>query len=267
MAIDPEIKPKRTAAFYQQLLQGSLGLPLTSDTSVEVPCQYPDAILVSIDFENGDKIEQCMKSGNMEKKLKIQAGVSILDTRDLSSSSSPPQETLKTYNIVLGHSSYKKHSERKFLFGKTEWLCGPAHLLNSIEKLVDRTRNIILVGHGLIKDHRVLKALGFDFKTSISGILDTQQMAYAILGKPEDRGSLRLKGVLEKLDCTFEGYHSAGNDANFTLRALLLLAVEDYSGHEESLDDGMKKRLENIKALGRSQLPIPVADVCDTELN
>ena len=60
-------------------------------------------------------------------------------------------------------------------------------------------------------------------------------MARTIFGPSDTRGSLRLKNILAKLNCPAERCHVAGNDANFTLRALLLLVAEYYSGFEDSL--------------------------------
>ena len=186
-------------------------------------------------------------------RRKLKLGVSIFDTRILSLPSI--QEALQTYNIGLGGSpSDKKRIDRRFYFGETNWIRPLANLLDSIEELVDRTRNIILVGHGFSSDLHVLRSIGFDLETSVVGILDTEAMARTIFGPSDTRGGLRLKNILAKLNCPVERCHVAGNDANFTLRALLLLVAECYFGFEDSLNDKARERLEKIKAIGHSPL-------------
>ncbi|KAH8819950.1 hypothetical protein F5884DRAFT_849235 [Xylogone sp. PMI_703] len=233
-----------------QFLQEALGLPTIKHTPTLASNQSLDIIFVCIDFEGGTQITSHAKSGSMGKQKRAQAGISIFDTRILSSTL--PQETLRTYNIGLGGSpSFKRRIDRRFLFGETTWIPQLSNLLDSIEKLVDRTRNIILVGHCLPSDLPVLRALGFDLETSVINILDTEVMAQAILGLP----GCRLKSLLEKLNCPVERCHVAGNDADFTLRALLLLVAEHYSKFEGSLDDISRERLERIEAIGRCPIP------------
>ena len=168
-----------------------------------MPNEYSDVIFVCIGFEGRELIESHAGTGSMGRKKQAQAGVSIFDTRILSSPL--PQEALRTYNIGLGgSSSNKRRIHRRFLFGQTNWIRRLGDLLESIEKLVDRTRNIVLVGHGFIADVRALQSLG----------------------------------------CPVEGCYIAGNDANFTLRPLLLLAAESYSGFEDSMDDNARERFQ-----------------------
>lgn len=243
-----------------------MGLP-TND-SKSTPTEYSDVLFICIDFENGKQIISRVIDNDCIGKIEAQAGVSIFDTRTLMNSPlpSPSQETplpvgLQTYNISLGGSpSTKKLVDRRFLFGETKWI-QLADLSASIEKLVDRTRNIVLVGHGFAADLHVLKALGFDLETSIAGFLDTEAEARAIFGPPDARGGLRLGRVLARLKCAVGGCHVAGNDANFTLQALLLLAAEAYSGSEDSLDGSARERLEIIRAIDlRGEVTTGVVD-------
>jgi hypothetical protein len=55
-----------------------------------------------------------------------------------------------------------------------------------------------------------------------------------------------LERVLERLECPHAHMHSAGNDANFTLRALLLLGVATYSSRYEHLEDETWKMLDKL---------------------
>lgn len=142
------------------------------------------------------------------------------------------------------------------MFGETKWSDIPG-LLGLLQNLIDRTSNIVLVGHAFLSDLRVLESLGFDLKTSIIGIIDTDLEARGILGESEVRRGSRLRDVLERLRCHVGGCHIAGNDANFTLRVLLLLAAEAHSGSEDSLNETMRERLNMINAICHSLLPVP----------
>jgi hypothetical protein len=237
-----------------QLLQVALGLLPTGDLSSESHIDHSDFILVSIDFENGTWLQSRAAIGNVGAK-QCQAGISIFDTRTLSSPSGSPEETFKTYNIGLGKNSpsSRRRSNNRFLFGETKWI-KLGDLSDYIEQFIDRTRKIILVGHSFDRDKHVLQALRFDLQTSITGILDTETLANTILGPPVMRGSRRLKNILAQLGCDLEGYHSAGNDANFTLRSLLLLAAQHYAGLG-NLDSCTQQRLERIKSIGHSSIP------------
>ena len=131
-----------------------MDLPTIGHASAIAPDQNSDIIFVCIDFENGKQIRSHASSGSMGRKKKAQAGVSIFDTRILSAASPSPQDALRTYNIGFGGSpSDKRLIDRRFLFGETNWIPGLANLLDSIEALVDRTRKIILVGHGFSSDY------------------------------------------------------------------------------------------------------------------
>jgi len=239
-----------------QLLQVALGLPFTGDFSTETRIDPLDVVLVSIDFENGRWIKSCAVTGALGDK-QCQAGISIFDTKTLSSPSALQEGTLKTFNIGVGkHSpSSKGRFNHRFLFGEMRFL-KLGDLSDFMDKFIDRTRNIILVGHNPHGDLNVLQALGFDLKTSIIGVLDTEMIANIVLGPSVVRGTRRLRDVLAQLGCHFEGFHSAGNDANFTLRALLLLAAEHYAGLE-NLDACTQQRLKRIKSIGHSPVPCP----------
>ena len=186
-----------------------------------------------------------------------QVGISILDTRDLNP---PPQEnvlTLATYNFVTGSDSYYAASAKRYLWGTPEKIL-PSDMLNAMNKHVSRPdRNIILVGHGCERDLAALSSLGFNLKASVVDILDTANIASELQMK-----GLSLGRLLDKLKCPKARLHNAGNDAHFTLRALILLAIK---GHEEQdpvdepqVEERRKvvERLEALRALALTSLPI-----------
>ncbi|KAK2025757.1 hypothetical protein LX32DRAFT_655228 [Colletotrichum zoysiae] len=100
---------------------------------------------------------------------------------------------------------------------------------------IPEDRNVIFVGHGIVNELHVLRALGFKFELPPSGMLDTSRIASEVFGRW--RGS--LGDLLGALGCPFGRLHVAGNDANFTLRALLLLAEKwciSQNKYDELLD-------------------------------
>lgn len=115
---------------------------------------------------------------------------------------------------------------------------------------------IVLVGHGFGSDLEVLKFLGVDLETSIVGIFDTAMIRDRVLGPSHDLNYAQLEHLLQKVRCAHYKLHTGGNDANFTLRALLLLEVESYRGSGELLDDAARRRLGIIQSIGHPPLPM-----------
>lgn len=181
-----------------------------------------DPVFIAIDFERTQFI-----INNFSTCSDTEVGISILDARNFN-----PREKvalkLKTYNFVTGSGLYHAKATKKFLWGTSEKI-QPKEMLSCIDKLICRNRKIVLVGHGVQAEMAVLTALGFDFQPSIIAILDTSYISFELEISPCSLG--RLLNVLE---CPISNsrLHNAGNDANFTLRALILLAIKAYKMQE-----------------------------------
>ena len=102
---------------------------------------------------------------------------------------------------------------------------------------------------------RVLKGIGFDLETSIVGFLDTQRVADEILFEAYST-QLELRHILEYVRITtlVSQLNFGGNDANFTLRALLLLAERSYD--KICLDEEQESRLKRIIAVAGPTEPL-----------
>ena len=174
-------------------------------------------VLVSIDFENLGTI----KSGFAQKE-NCQIGLAILDTKEINRM--PPDKVISTHNFATGPPSYLSKASRKFMFGETIAI-SPSNIVNHIQSSIPSDRNVVFVGHSIINDLQALQALDFEYSVLLSSILDTFYVANEVLGCWG--GS--LGDLLLSLGCSFNRLHSAGNDANFTLRALLLLAARGFS--------------------------------------
>jgi hypothetical protein len=130
----------------------------------------------------------------------------------------PLDKLLKTNNLVTGTPSYTEKASEEFMFGDSTAVT-LSELLDHIQALVPPFRNLVFVGHGMFHDLQALQALQFCFPASLSAILDTSKIAKDVFGYWV--GSL---GKLLTLKCPNDQLHCAGNDANFTLKAFLLLA-------------------------------------------
>ncbi|KUJ08111.1 uncharacterized protein LY89DRAFT_349939 [Mollisia scopiformis] len=128
------------------------------------------------------------------------------------------------------------------------------NLLRNFFGVVRRDRNIVLVGHGF-GGLTALSSLGFDFQTSVIGILDTANLSFEL---EMDRSTLgRLLGELECPKSSAK-LHNAGNDANFTLRALILLAIKGYEQQRLRtlmVGDEQVSRVLSLRSIAMTPLP------------
>ena len=176
-------------------------------------------MLLSIDFEN---------TNTSKSKLAVnpncQVGIAILDTRQLEQG--PHEQQIQTYNFASGTPSYTARANRVFLFGKTA-VVSPSELADSIYSLIPPDRNVVFVGFATANELRALRLLDFQWPGRLSAVLDAFSLACEML----ETRSGSLGDLLILLGCPHNNLHCAGNDANFTLKALLLLVAKDLERH------------------------------------
>ena len=109
---------------------------------------------------------------------------------------------------------------------------------------------MVLVGHGLRTDLLVLRRRGIRFEEvkTVIGILDTTYIARDLLGI-----NFRLEALLKFLLYPIKNIHLPGNDANYTLRVLLLLAYYGLRSSHSSAQ--VILTLTTFKKLGQEPLP------------
>jgi hypothetical protein len=205
-------------------------LPLTRDIgnlqtlrSLLLPSASADLVFVAIDFER----TQCIINRFQHGCLDTQVGLAILDIRCLSSTSK-----FTTFNFITGEDAYFEESAPIYHWVTTEKIPVTSMLSKINDCLrIYQNRSIILVGHGVSNDLAALKALGFDFQENlVIAKLDTH-----LLARDLQMGHLTLKNLLMELNCPCNlKFHNAGNDANFTLRALLLLGIKAIGAAESN---------------------------------
>lgn len=139
----------------------------------------------------------------------------------------------------LVNRTFVKGCPDRFSFGTSEWLslCSANTTLTHLFRIPSSSvtasaspphRNIVLVGHGLGGDTKYLKALGFSpfAAGTVVGTIDTLK-----LSGPKQQ-QLGLKRLLDALGVEPVDLHNAGNDAHYTMRALVHLAIRTLTTSE-----------------------------------
>ncbi|WQF76122.1 Putative ribonuclease H-like superfamily [Colletotrichum destructivum] len=213
------------------------------ETALDKPLPHAheqDVVFVCIDIEVAEEHHGTV----------LEIGLSILDTRNLAGV--PPGENGRNWvpfikNRHLITDEYRHIRNRKYIkgcpelfnFGKSEYPklsdLGPS-IIAAINNLSEagqkddseadrRFRNIVLVGHDLRADLGFLERMGVELWTVggvMSRTLDTKDIHQAWRQQSQGRS---LAMVLTDLDIPHSNLHNAGNDAAYTLQAMLGVAV------------------------------------------
>ena len=96
-------------------------------------------------------------------------------------------------------------------------------------------RDLVLVGHDTKQDIQYLASIGVDVSDmkSITRMLDSQAIHQGWKDSDNGRG---LEGVLTDLGMASKNLHNAGNDAVFTLRALIGVSIEEMRQCEANMN-------------------------------
>lgn len=128
-------------------------------------------------------------------------------------------------------------------------------MLTNIKHCIPQNRNILLIDHDIRHEINALSKLKADFRElCITGLLDMFQITSQVL----PYFALTLGELLTEVECPHSWLHNAGNDANFTLRALLLLAVRSCN---EPSRDGLSCLLNEA-----AKTPIPLGSPGEEEI-
>jgi len=175
-------------------------------------------------------------------------GISILDSRsikdvDPGSDGKPWFDLMK--HVHLRPIEYKKYVNKNFIKGcpdafnfgtsdsikledagriMTRIFSDPTRILEACDfntEIKDVEPTIMLVGHALNNDKEYMRRLNFN-PQNVSGHIDTQKLAR--ISKKQPPGLTRL---LAALSIDAKNLHNAGNDAAYTLQALVGVAVQE----------------------------------------
>ncbi|OQO00452.1 hypothetical protein B0A48_13801 [Cryoendolithus antarcticus] len=202
-----------------------------------------DVVFVCIDCE----------AWEFDSQEVTEVGVAVLDTRDLRGSQ--PGEPALIYNEILAKLRYahyrpveyalhgnKRHvpgCPEAFGFGTSAWIRlgdgaktlqrifdDPARLSEATDFTSDfafENRSIIFVAHGPGGDIVFMNTLGFDLKKvqNIAAHVDTEKVVVKNIGG--------LVTLLASVEINPVNLHNAGNDAAYTLQAMIKAAVLEWA--------------------------------------
>lgn len=181
-----------------------------------------DTVFVSLDLKYLDSDRE------QERKCIAEVGVSTFDTRAIIHRIARAKNVISTKHFKLPHQS------RAFNFGQSElttaaWI--PQYLRRLFYPNNDpdsewKDRKLVLVGHGIAAKISLLKNMGISLYLSeaIVRVVDTKFLVREIMGPHIDS---RLSAVVRECGMRGVNFNNAGNDANYTLRSMLLLALKN----------------------------------------
>ncbi|KAM0352459.1 hypothetical protein ACHAPU_002126 [Fusarium lateritium] len=184
-----------------------------------------DVRFICIDTDKVERLPQVLEGEWKRRVTSFQLGVAILDTRDIRDfivgrvDVPNPSEIISTYQFSV-QSDPPEHEE--FLFGKTQSIS----LSDLRAKFVEwqAGRDVIAIAYSVRNDMIVLKDFNISLNSTFS--IDLCQATYLIVQEPT---APTLGLLLQRLKIPCRSLHAPGNDAHFTMRALLGLAALDVA--------------------------------------
>lgn len=253
---------------YLGLVPGEASTPpssgqtgINTPINVDQPALHPrdsDVIIIAVDVEAYEKAQGII----------TEVGVSTLDTRDLKDT--PPGKNGQNWqqfirgrhfrvieNKAYVNGQFVAGCPENFDFGETEWaslktmasvltkcfhepFSKPTSSADIIEEDPNNKRNIVLLGHDIEQDIQYCHKLGFSVlgRGNMLATIDTKAMYQAYTRDASPRG---LGAIMSDFDFTAWHLHNAGNDAVYTIWAMLATCVQDAA---ERGTDEAKKKLE-----------------------
>ncbi|CZT53259.1 uncharacterized protein RSE6_14736 [Rhynchosporium secalis] len=234
--------------------------------------RFKDVVLISIDFENTERLLGRVQA-SQPIRLETEMGVSLLDTKLLDSNTVPVEELIRGFNFstALPHkrASQPAWKDYFFRFGQTEYTTIDS-LSTKLNSLIDRSRNNVLIAHSAQVELEVLRHLKFDLDTGISAVVCTHALMCSVYlgpdyeccvdGRPTKKlFDSTLQGLCRKLgmdvDRWPESFHVGGNDANYTLKATLLLAIEAFHEKKHLMSSDQLKKMSILEEIALARLP------------
>ena len=121
---------------------------------------------------------------------------------------------------------------------------------------------MVLTGHDVESDIRFLRKIGYEvdnLSTLHKPHVDTQNLYRALQGKKLQKSNLTrvnnavgLSSILEEYDIPPFGLHNAGNDATYTLQAMLAMVIGDSTARERPMTASVEDWIGNVSALQKT---------------
>jgi hypothetical protein len=177
-------------------------------------------------------------------------GIATLDTAEIADISSGEggrnwMKAIRTRHFRIRDHSHLKNKDfvqdcaDKFEFGESEWIdlgdaaktvaaCfrGPFVDVSDNKCGFKEKRNIVLVGHEISSDMCYLRAIGYN-PSNLSNLIETVDTAAMFRALRRELTSRSLSHLLYELDLEGRNVHNAGNDAHYTLQAMIAIAFQD----------------------------------------
>ncbi|KAL4725521.1 hypothetical protein ACLX1H_007670 [Fusarium chlamydosporum] len=176
-----------------------------------------DVRFICVDTDNVRRLPEVLEGEYKRRVTSFHLGVAILDTRDMrdvvtrSMNLPNPADLIKTYQFAV---QTKVPQPDNYIFGDTE----PISLADLKKKFIEwqRDRTVVGVAYSARNDFIILR----DFDVYLDHVywLDLCQAQYLILQEPK---APMLSSLLDKLGIRYSKLHAPGNDAHFTMRALM----------------------------------------------
>ncbi|KAI0024745.1 hypothetical protein F4780DRAFT_775680 [Xylariomycetidae sp. FL0641] len=203
----------------------------TWDPSQQVPFKARESMrFVCVDVEAYER----------DANVITEIGFAVLDTED--TMDVPPGESgrnwfslIKTFHFRV--KEYEFLVNRQFVdgcpdafnFGQSEFV--PINMINrAIGRIIgdeesDDTRPVIMVGHDIQQDLRYLRKVGFNVwrVPHFADEVDTKSLAQRMERGMNGRG---LETICNTLGIMGRNFHNAGNDAYYTMCAMIALAIK-----------------------------------------
>ncbi|KUJ22314.1 uncharacterized protein LY89DRAFT_293389 [Mollisia scopiformis] len=217
-----------------------------------------DAIFVAIDFEGCQNIENAFQTS-----IDSEFGVAYLDTRDLlHHEEKDPSSFITTQEFATGSNSRFDKAVKNFRFGVAERVSiydlgeKIRQCLNPQDAdITNEKRKVIIVRHwrNEMRSVEALRIFSHDLRC-VHRILDISRTANELFERPPGC-PIGLTKLSSDLSLPFRGedFHTAGNDANCTLRVLLMLAVKSQ---ENIIPEGPQSKLVALlRQIAQAPLP------------
>ncbi|KAK3322531.1 hypothetical protein B0H66DRAFT_207375 [Apodospora peruviana] len=214
----------------------TLSAPQSLDLHSPIAFQFEDSVLfVAIDIE----------AYEFNQDLLTEIGIAVLDTNQ-TASVAPGEKGENWFPLIHArhlrvkenswavNSTHVRGCADYFDFGESEFI-PKAKIISEIEAIMNRTvvdengvakkRPVVLVFHDTAADISYLVSLGYSIAEAenVVDIIDTQEMhQYAL----RDQNGRKLETVLHYLGLQYRYLHNAGNDAVYTMCAMLGLAIK-----------------------------------------
>jgi hypothetical protein len=219
----------------QDVLQALRLRPLHEDW----PLWPKITLLVSIDLEVSGRERRSYRTRRSLPFIR-ELGIATLDTRHIfmpATWSPPGSRLIETHQFSTTQASSDFEDCDVSDFRECEFAETFCLAQNEIVLALDHfirascPDHVVLIGHSIQQDLAILRASGFNDKGMT--IIDTHELAHEIFGKIDNKPAhFTLGGLLSHMQYPFTRHelHNAGNDATFTLHAMLGIALM----HEET---------------------------------